>query len=493
VRAVGVVSGEIAPPEADAKRGTGAFQTVPRGLVRANCWAFDATKSAACAEPPSADPTPVSAPTGAGRYFPPYYAVVGWPLAWWPGYSGLFVARLIGGALSAALLAGAVVAVVRRSRHRLVLGGLLVGLTPMATCMAAAVNPNGLEIAAAIAFFTGLFHLFLGRRAGPQPAESTNGLMWLVGTSALALAVLRASSPLWVAVGLLAVLVPWSAANVAPLLRRKATWVWVVVIGAAGVAAVVWILAKHTADLGDYTGGRTLTTSQAWMVEAENWRGYLDQAVGVTGWLDTRMSGVFYLVWQLAAGALLLAAVVAGRWVDRWRMLVLVAGGVLVPAYLEVRFANVTGFITQGRYVLPMLAGIVLFAAFVLEERGLDGPRARTTVRLCVVLLLPIHLVCLLYTMARWQRGLPDVGQRGITSLDPTQGAWHPVVGSVVPLVVEIAGLLVIGVLVWRAAAGAPAAPPRPDDDKAPSSDPAPAWRDNGASVPQRTSEPTRQ
>ncbi|MHC8503382.1 DUF2142 domain-containing protein [Pseudonocardia artemisiae] len=444
VRAVGVVSGEVAPPEADAKRGTGAFQTVPAGLVRANCWAFDPMKSAACAEPPSADATPVVAPSGAGRYYPAYYAVVGLPLKWWPGWSGLLIARLLSGALSAALLAGALVSIVRCSRHRLMLAGLLVAVTPMATYMASAINPNGMEMAAGVAFFTALIPLLVGRTKG-----ATTGLLWLAGLSGLALAVLRASSLLWLAVGFIAFLVPWRSQNLRPLLSRKATWPWVIGIGAAGLSAVVWILAMNTTDLGDYTGGRILTASQAWMIEAENWRGYLDQMIGVTGWLDTRMSGVFYLTWQLAAGALLLASLVVARRIDRWRMLLLLGGGVLVPAYMEVRFANETGFITQGRYVLPMLAGVVLFAAFVLEERAVAAPYARTIVRLTALLLLPIHLICLLYTMARWQRGLPEVGERGITSLDPRLGDWHPIVGSATPIVAQILGLLIVGALVW--------------------------------------------
>jgi hypothetical protein len=448
VRAVGVVSGEIAPPAADAKRGTGAFQTVPQGLVRTNCWAFDASRSAACAVPPDSDSTPVVAPTGAGRYFPLYYAAVGLPLKWWPGWTGLFLARMIGGVGAAALLAGSLVTIMTRSRHRLMLAGLIVAYTPMAAHIAGAVNPNGLEIAAAIAFFVSAIHLLVGRVEKPSAA-----LLWLFGSSAVALAVLRASGLLCLAVGFTALLVPWSSTHVRELVRRKLVWIWIAAISLAGIAAFAWIMAMDTTDLGDYTRGRILTPSQAWLVEAENWRAYLDQVVGVTAWLDTRMSGVFYLLWQMIAAALVIAALICGRLVDRWRSLVLFGGGVLVPAYLEVRFANETGFITQGRYLLPVLAGFVLFSAFVIEERGLPAVHARAAVRSAAVVLLPIHLVCLLYTMARWQRGLPGIGVQGITSLDPSRGDWHPVVGWMTPVIVEIVGLLIIAVLAWRSVA----------------------------------------
>jgi hypothetical protein len=450
VRAVGVVSGEIAPPPADAKKGTGAFQTVPQGLVRTNCWAFDPNRSAACAVPPDGNRTPVSAPSGAGRYFPAYYAVIGWPLTWWPGWTGLFLARLAGGVASAAFLAGAVTAIANRPRHRLMLAGLVIGFTPMAASMASAVNPNGLEIAAGIAFFTGLIHLLIGGTSSTagRPA-SVGGLLWLVGLSGVALAVLRASSLLWLAVGMLTFLVPWSRTDLMPLLRRREVWAWVAAIGVSGVAAFAWIVAQDATDLGNYTGGGVLTASQAWMVEAEKWRQYLDEAVGVTSWLDARMSGIFYVTWELVAGALVVAAVVAGTRTDRWRMLVLAGAGLVGPAALEVRFANETGFITQGRYILPILAGLALLAAFVLGGAGLPAATVRSAVRLAAPVLLLVHLVCLLYTMARWQRGLPEVGTRGITSLDPSRGDWHPVVGWQAPLVLEVIGLLIVAILLW--------------------------------------------
>lgn len=468
VRAVGVVSGEVAPPPADAKRGTGAFQTVPRGLLRTNCWAFDPTRSAACAIAPDSDRTPVSAPSGAGRYFPPYYAVVGWPLSWWPGWLGVLSARLVSGAMAAAFLAGAVAVIARRSRFRLMSAGVLVGITPMATYMAAAVNPNGVEIAAASAFFVGLVHLMVGRSSG-----APTGLLALVGLSSVALAVLRASSLVWLAVGFVAFLVPWSLPHVRALVRRPATWVWALATVVAGVSAFVWIIARDAADLGNYTGGRVLSMGQAWMVEAENWRDYLDQAVGVTGWLDTRMSSVFYLVWEFVAGALVVAAVVVGGRADRLRLALLIVGGVIAPAWLEVLYANETGFVTQGRYVLPMLVGIAVFSAYILEERGLGRSVARTATRLAVVLLLPIHLACFLYTVGRWQQGLPVLGIRSVGNLLPYRGDWHPVVGSMTAFVVEVVGLVVVGTLVWRLAAGVadvgtgvirPARPGRRDD-----------------------------
>ncbi|MFD0817973.1 DUF2142 domain-containing protein [Micromonospora zhanjiangensis] len=426
VRAAGVAAGQVAPQPAAAKKGSGAFQTVPRGLVREQCWQFKPNRSAACAVPPGSDPTPVRAGTGAGRYHPVYYALVGWPLQLWPGWSGVLLARLIGAALSAALLASALVVILKRSRHRLMLGGLLAATTPMTAHMASAVNPNGLEIAAGVAFFTAAIPLLLDRWS---PAN--RGLLTLVGISGVLLAMLRQTGPLWIAVGFVALAIPLRQGNLWQLLRTRAARWWAAAISLTVVTAVLWGVLMKTSDLGNY-GSNRYTYGQAVFVEANRWRDYLDQMVGVTSWLDTRMPAPAYLLWQFAAAALVVMALVFGTRVDRWRLLVLILGGV-----------------AQGRYMLPMLAGVLLFAAYVLEQRGIDADRSRTTVRLLVLLFVPIHLFCLVFTMVRWQHGLP--ARLGFGSLDPFLGPWHPVLGSATPLVASVLGLAVIGWLAWTA------------------------------------------
>lgn len=448
VRAVGVVSGEVAPEPTAARRGSGAFQTVPRGLVRENCWAFRPETSAACAVPPDADTTPVVQPTGAGRYHPAYYALVGGPLVWLPGMPGVIVARLLGGAIAAAFLAGAVVAITRCSRNRVMAAGLLVAVTPMAVSMAGAINPNGIEIAAGAAFFAAVIPLLLG-----APDRSTGKLLALAGTSGTVLATFRTTGLLCLAVAAVAMLVPWRGENVRRLAARRDTWFWTALVSIAAVTAVVWILVMKATDLGDFTGGRVLSTSQALLIEADNWRYLLDQMIGITSWLDVRMSNAAYTAWQLLAGALLVLGVIFGLRVDRWRSAVLVFGGFVVPAMLEVQLANETGFVSQGRYYLPMLAGVLLFAGFVLDERGLPLAQARATVRIVAAVIVPIHLMALVYAMVRWQQGLPAVGELAVTDLHPLAGDWHPATGSVLPLALSLTGLVLLTVLAWRLSA----------------------------------------
>ncbi|MGK5740702.1 DUF2142 domain-containing protein [Micromonospora sp. URMC 103] len=483
VRGAGVAEGQIAPPPAAAKKGTGAFQTVPRGLVREQCWQFKPEVSAACAQPPGSDDTPTRAGSGAGRYFPLYYALVGAPLAVWPGWPGVLLARGISALLGAALLAGAYVALRNRTRTGLLLGALVAVATPMAVHMASAVNPNGLEIAAGIAFFSATIPLFLGDRSG------TRNLVVLAGLSGLLLAVLRQTGPLLLATAFVAFAFPLRHSNLKVLIRRRAVLVWAAGIVVATLAALAWSIRQHSSYLGDYSRG-SLTTGQALLLEAERWRGYLDQIVGVTSWLDARMPYPPYLVWHLVAGGLLVLGLVMGNLLDRARLLVLLAGAVLVPSGLQVAMVNETGFITQGRYMLPLLCGVLIFAAWVAERRGFTPAQGRSYARLAVVTLLPVHLFCLAFTMVRWQNGLPR--NLGLSSLNPLRGDWHPVVGSLTPLLAATLGLVLLGWLVWTGASGGDqAAADHPDaaPDDRPGHDGTTAPDGNGGTEP---SEPSR-
>jgi hypothetical protein len=446
IRAVGVVEGQVAPTPARAQRGSGAYQTVPKGLVRDNsCWVFNPQKPAACAAEPGSDSTPVVAPTGAGRYHPAYYALVGLPLRLWPGLPGLYLARLISAAAVAALLASAAMAILNRPQHRLMLGGLLVVLSPMVTHIAGAINPNGLDIAAGIGLFAGAIPLFR------DPQERSKWLLALVGISAVLMASLRSTGPIFLCVGLAALAFPIARTRLVALWRWRAVRWWAVGIFVALVTSLLWILKMKTTDFGDFRGARTLTSSQALIIEGERWRQLVDEMVGVTSWLDTVMPASVYLTWEFIAGTLMVLAVLVGTWTDRWRLLVLLTGAVAIPTVLEIRNVNTTGMILQGRYMLPIMAGVALFAGRVVADRpGLIPARHGSLTRLFALVLLPIHLFCLAFTMARYQHGLPEFGRRGVTSLNPFGGEWQPPLGAVTALVIEVAGLVTFAVLIWR-------------------------------------------
>jgi hypothetical protein len=447
-RAAGIYAGDIAPAPAEAARGSGAFVHVPRGLLVPDeaCWQFHPGTPASCAPEPGSDRTSVRVGTGAGRYHPGYYMLVGLPLKLWPGWSGVILARLISGASAAALLAGALVAIATYFRRRYMLAGLLVAVTPMALHFFGAINPNGLEIAAGVGLFAAIIALVLGRVDG-----APRGLLALAGISGILLASLRPTGLIYLAAAAVAFVIPLQRDTLARLWgSRTARW-WLGGVAFAAVIAVAYTVAFKGTNLGSpFQQPETFARGQAAMYVFALWNGYAKQLVGVFSWLDTTMPDTIYLIWFMAAGAVLAGGLAFGRWVDRWRLLALLGGAVGVPTFMQFWYLNDTGFVTQGRYMLPALVGVMLLAAWVLEERGLPEHAGRSLTRLLLVTVLPIHLFGLLWAAIRWRSGLMKYGDVGFASLWPISRGWHPVVGQALPPLLLIVGLAGFGWLVWR-------------------------------------------
>jgi hypothetical protein len=445
IRAVGVVHGQIAPPPAVVRDfkgdpGMGAYQRVPVGLLQhGTCFGFSPQKSAACAKPIGGGPVG-RVQTTAGRYNPLYYALVGAPVALSPSWTGLVGSRLLSAALSAALLAFAFVALSRWSRYGLMLAGLIAVSTPMLAHLAGAVNPNGLEIAAGIALFAALIPLLFSPLRGP-----TGPLVWLAGISAAILATLRSLGPMWLFFALAALLIPQSRLALCRLWGHRLVRWWVGAVALAVVLSLAWIVGMKNGGLVNPTKPFNYSLAQATYIYVNNWGSvYLQGLVGVAGWFDVFMPAPVYWIWLGVTGSLVVLALVVGGWANRWRFLVMAFGAVVPIGVMQIVEVNKIGFISGGRYVLPLLVGMPLLATSILESRLLNPRQSRTYVRL-FCLLLPVHLVLLVFAMTRWQHGNDKA------HLNPFAGDWHPPTGSLVPLLSMLAGIVVLGWAFWTA------------------------------------------
>jgi hypothetical protein len=435
LRAAGVARGELAPTPTEADMGTGAFQNVPGGLVRENCWMFESEKPASCAKEPGGDDSLHKTPTRAGRYNPVYYAVVGWPLRLYPNWTGITMARLISAGLVAAMLASAAYAVTHWTRHRLMLAGLLAGTTPMTLHLAGAINPNALEIASGTALFAALVPLLLEPETVPRRAA-----LVLAGVSGAVLCTVRSVGPLWCAVVLAVLLLPTTRALVRSLWASVfARWV-AIVLGVAAAAGGLWTVVMKAGQLGSIGTHNEITFVDAvkWEV-VQRWGSYLNEMIGVTSWLDAAPPQPAFTLWFMMLGALIVVAVAFGTWIDRWRLFAVAAVVFGFPTLTDAMGASKYGFVAQGRYVLPIAVGLPLLAAFVLSRQEVFGvARNATLVRLFAVVLMPLQLVFLWFTMIRWQHGWITTPAK--LTLNPLVGPWHPPIGSVVPLVGAVVG-----------------------------------------------------
>ncbi|MBN1171440.1 MAG: DUF2142 domain-containing protein, partial [Micromonosporaceae bacterium] len=456
LRAYDVAGGNIWPTLAEERNKTGVSVMAPRSLIRERCWQWDPTKSVACTSDPGGDRTLERTYLVAGRYQPVYYGLVGLPLRWSPDWLGILLARFISCAVCAALLAMALTDAMRWSSHRLVAVGVLVAVTPMAVEIGSSVNPNGLEIAAGVALFSAAVPLL--RRTESRVERS---LLWHFGIAGTVLSASRVLGPLWVAIGIVAlVLIPPNWLKIRQLLRQRAVLAWSALMGVAACGSLAWTYAFDAGNLGDFTGGRQVGLGERLRSCIEAIGIVADQMVGVTSWLDTRLPSPFYLIWQFFAAALVVWGFVLADRRGRVSLVALMAGAFGIPFIMQFAIVNKYGLITQGRYVLPVAASVPILATFLIQKHGLGRDHSLVLLRMCAVLLLPLHLICLAYTMVRWQGGIKKDGL--LDTLNPLAGEWHPPLGSATPLVAATAGLLLLGWILWNEES-APTAPECPE------------------------------
>jgi hypothetical protein len=302
-------------------------------------------------------------------YNPLYSWVVGWPSLELDGEAGVLAMRIVSGLASAALLAAAVAIAVASRRARWAPVGLAFLASPMVLYMSGAVNPQGLEIAAAAALWATLARLLESYR-DPAAALLSRRALWIVGVlSAVVLANVRSLGPLWVAIVVVASLAiaGWPATRA--MLADRRAWIGIGIVVAGGALSAGWTLTRGTLsgqalpDDAPLVGGSF--AQGAWYM-LRNTPKFAEQAIGYFGWFDAPLPG--YLTGTyLAAGVVVL--VIAATAADRRtaaRIVALAALCLLVPVVVQGISVGSTGIIWQGRYglflgvALPILAGILL-------------------------------------------------------------------------------------------------------------------------------------
>lgn len=437
IRAAAIVRGQLVGQTikdvADAHTQVTVPDVFATGGLYAHCFAFHPTVPASCASPLTSSTQTVSAETYVGRYPPFYYLVVGLPSLVFVSRHGIYLMRLTSALLNAVLVSLALVAVLRWSRRRVLLPAALVAVTPMTWFLGGVVNPSGFEICAAVCLWTAGVVLVREHPDHPPP-----GLVVIVAVSAAALMLARPVSPLWVSIiaVVLAVLGGWRAVT-GLLHSRTARWS-APPVAACGAFALWWLVAEHSLDLlavGSPVGRDQSGLGLVLFVFRQT-GAWLHQMVGVFGWLDTPSPLLTYLVWAVAVCAVGLAGLAGG--VRGAAAMVLVVLAVLaVPVALSVGQAHRLGIIWQGRYTLPIAAGVPLVAAASMRPLGALGRWRAPIAVLSSVVLAIAAMAAYLEALRRY-----TVGVAG--PVDFLHGSWHPPLGSVA---VSVAGCAFVAAL----------------------------------------------
>lgn len=446
MRAAAVVTGQVSPVLASGHGATGAYETIPVGLNPPDiyCMVYRPETTGACLPQIGKDGWSKTRReiSGAGRYNPLYYGIVGWPLRWRPDMLGIILVRLISAALSAAFLASAAVSCLSMRRPALAMAGLLLAVTPVVTELAGAVNPNGLEAAVAVSFWAALIPLLLGGSNEPIPVLARRA-----GIAAVFLGQLRFLSPLWLVAFPAVLLVPPARERLRAVIRSWPVRSWAAAAVVSGVLGLAWTIHFKASEIGKYAPAQHFTFRQAvqYLLDQRIVFDTFQQGIDGLGQLETHPPAV-QQAWMLGLGVLLISALAFGGWIDRWRIATLSAGTLLVAIVPPALIVNTYGFSTYGRYFLAILVGFPLLAAFVVANSDAISVHRQVQVsRVCVLLALGGQFVSLVHMMVRWQIGLAPR-----RSINPLHGKWHPLPGSALPLLAMIGGLVILGVLAWR-------------------------------------------
>ncbi len=439
-RAYGVAAGQIYAGPANSRVRT-AQSLVPRGN---GCFRWKTDVTARCQHTPGADPKTrhvrVSTKSNAAGYDPSYYLFVGPVLYLWPDLRGIVLARLLTDAEISALLASAV-AIAWSSRNRWLVVGIAVSVTPVVVNLMGAVNPAGVEIGAAVAFWVSLLDLM---DAGPVRPSVVAVVLW----SGSVLAVTRGFGVGWLVVAAAVCAIGVGAARLRTLWKTRGIRWAAAGVGCAVAAASAWdALAGANFDLTDASSPKA---SMIQIIVQELWLRvpyYLEGTVRLTSYGDILVPQAVSVVWFAVLGLVVLG----GFWLGTTRARIQIAAIVGVSLFmLVVTDADAVrqGFwFSQGRYALPLLVGAPLIAALQLGRCAeLGAARLASLLRLIAVALLPLQPVALWSSMLRFQRGYPATGRLPLNALT---GSWLPPLGPLLPLALMAAGLAALAWGLW--------------------------------------------
>lgn len=409
------------------------------------CYFFKPEVPAACAG--VHDGSTVST---AAVYPPFWYAVVGGAARVTGQSTHQRAYRTASAVLCAALIAAAFESA-RRSRAASLSPLLLIGLTPMAVFLAGTLNPNGFEIAGFVFGWTLLLHLRHPRASSVRAGLLTGGLVGVLLMS-------RFASVVWIALGALVALILLGTEGV----RRLGVRFFLPALGAAGTAVAALAAWSWYAGVSadDPRTATDMPRSEVISTTFDRLGDFTEQMIGVLGWLDTPLPTLVHVLFGVLT-LVVVAGVVLSRDVRlAIATLIVVVSLVVVPIAVNVVSAPTAGLIWQGRYSVPMYAGLGVIGMLgwrAALDRMSSPAAVETSIRwgACAAFAIA-EIVAFWWALRRFTVG--SSGKLWLTEPLP----WSPDVAPILLLALNaIAVTSFCGVVLWSTAPHrAPAALP---------------------------------
>ena len=422
-----------------------APQVFARVANDVQCFQVKPSVPASCQGSLAGSPADVNVYTYVGRYPPLYYALVGLPTLAMVSPGGIYLARFVSAALSAAMLALAVVCLRRCRRAPLLAAGMALALTPMTFYLAGVINPSGLEISSAISAWVAAMALVSGPKdAAPEPV-----VLGTLGISFIVLLLVRGLSPIWagcIGLALLALL----GRRARALGRVRAVRAWLAGCGVASIAAVVWDI---YADPFLVEPGSPLphgaATSQIFMLALERLDLLVTSSIGQFGWLDTASPFAVIVMWLGLLGAVVLIGACLARRREAVVIAAVVGAWVVVPLVLILAAARSEGIIGQGRDFMGLAVGIPLVPAAAAGERFVCRAASLRLVKVVLVVLALCQVADFYGALRRNTVGITGP----VNAFATTANSWQPPVPALVVSIVFVVAITACAFLL-RLAAG---------------------------------------
>ncbi len=369
---------------------------IPEDLVgpdRLPCFMFRPTVGAGCEPPLGHDTKVVPETTWVGYYPPFYYVVVGWPSLLLNGEAAVYAMRLVAALLTAVLLGLAYLSAADARGRALLLPALAALATPYVLVYMATVNPSGMEMASALCAWTSGVAL----ANGPPPARRRPILVrFVVGLAVLTQ--VRDLGPIFAGVIVL-VLVAWYGVRASwALLGRRSVRLIVAGVGLCAAFTSAWVLGvANLSFVGNAVPKGKGELELLWL-SVQRFGHDMLQLPGNFGWTDTSPPWWVIALGLAIMGGLTVEGIRAAAKRQRSVVVALLVFSFVFPVVLVAIEARREGFLGQGRYWFPLVAGVLLAAAeaggsrMVRPSRVLWSATAITAVGEVVVNLFDFQL-----------------------------------------------------------------------------------------------------
>lgn len=438
-RAASLVRGELFGADVSKPGDPSLLVRVPTALTANSpvCFAFRSWRSASCMTARPVPPGTAEVKTYTGRYPPLYYLVVGLPSLLPLGNSMLIWMRLAGDLINALFLTVAFIMLTRRRRCWWAVAGGAVAVTPMVLFIGSVINPSGLEIASAMAFWCALLHW----ATAPTKVPDRLTLTWAT-VSAVVFESVRGLSTVFLLGTVVACALVAGLPRIRTAVRRHDVRVAGAVVGVTGGVAVVWVVLAGSLRLLR-TAPVPASRSTSALIDQVLYRSTrFPGFVGKFGWLDTAPPEWVVNLWLVAVVGLFVGVVVSRAWRSLAALVLVVAGTIVIPAVGDLLEARTIGVVSQARYILPIAVGTVLVAGSAIRWRG---PRSRTVVQLMLSGLAAAQIGAFVRALQRYRTGVGP-------AVDRLRPQWSPPLGTIA--LTAIFAAAVVGFLVWSWRAG---------------------------------------